>query len=326
MQMTVTALADRLRTEGDAYRYLEELRWGDAQPACLHCGSEDTTFIVPKNGHSRKTRTGAASERRVWRCRSCRRQFSVLTGTIFHGTKVSIRTWVFVVFEISSSKNGVSAREIERKYGVCCRTAWFMLHRIREAMTNDGLLQTMRGTIVADETWIGGDPKNLHEKQRRAVRPYHPGMNVRTDKTPVLSLINAETGEARSRVVPNVTGAVLRKVMSENVDIPASVLHTDSGPQYKVLGQEFAFHGAVNHADGEYVRDGISTNKAENFFSQLKRSLDGTHHHVSREHLDRYLAEFDYRYSTRKMSDTARMERLVGQVGGKRLTYKLVKA
>ncbi len=106
------------------------------------------------------------SERRVWRCFTCRKQFSVLTGTIFHGTKVPIRTWVLVIFEMCASKNGVAAREVERKYGVCARTAWHMMHRIREAMKNDTLVATMRGTIVADETWIGGDPKNRHESKR----------------------------------------------------------------------------------------------------------------------------------------------------------------
>jgi hypothetical protein len=262
----------------------------------------------------------------VWQCGLCRKQFSVTTGTVFHGSKVALRKWVFVMFEMCASKNGVAAREIERKYGVCCRTAWFMMHRIREAMTNDGLLQTMRGLIVADETWIGGDPQKAHAAKRERTQPYVPGQVVKTEKTIVLSLVNAVTGEVRSRVVPDVTGHTLRKVIAEHVDMAGSVLHTDSGKQYISMGREFQFHGAVNHTDGEYVRDGISTNKAENFFSQLKRSIDGTHHHVSREHLDRYLAEFDYRHSPRKMSDTDRMSRLMGQVGGKRLTYKRITA
>ncbi|MBV8980372.1 MAG: IS1595 family transposase [Acidimicrobiia bacterium] len=166
--MTVIEVADRVRTEADAYAFLEQLRWGDSVPACPHCASADTVLITPKNGHSRKTRTGTMSERRVWRCRSCRRQFSVLTGTIFHGTKVSIRKWVLVIFEMCASKNGVSAREIERKYGVCPRTAWFMMHRIRAAMEgSDDLLQ---GVIMADETYFGGSEKFMHAS-RKAGRP-----------------------------------------------------------------------------------------------------------------------------------------------------------
>jgi transposase-like protein len=144
MRLTVVQIADRLRTEADAYRFLEALRWGDGDPVCPHCDNEGATYIRPLNGTSRKTRTGAMSERRVWRCLSCRKQFSAITGTVFHGTKVPLRTWALVIFEMCASKNGVSAREIERKYGVCPRTAWHMMHRIREAMKTDGLVQTMR--------------------------------------------------------------------------------------------------------------------------------------------------------------------------------------
>lgn len=323
--MSVVQIADKIRTEADAYRYMEELRWGTGEPSCPHCDNAGATFIQPSNGVSRKTRTGAETERRVWRCRSCRKQFSVLTGTVFHGTRVPLRAWVLVIFELCASKNGVAAREIERKYGVCPRTAWFMMHRIREAMKGDLLLETMRGTIVADETWIGGNPKNRHASRKGGPTRLTPGHgNVHTDKTPVLSLINARTGEARSAIVPNVTGATLRKVIAQHVDMAGSILHTDSSASYSGIGQEFIAHAAVNHHEGEYVRGDVSTNKAENFFSQLKRSLDGTHHHVSVEHLPRYLAEFDYRYSTRKMDDIHRMRALMGHVGGRRLTYKRI--
>ncbi len=202
-----------------------------------------------------------------------------------------------------------------------------MMHRIREAMKSDALIETMRGTIAADETWIGGDP-NKRNKRHSAYRTkpvlVRPGMNLMTDKTSVLSLINSESGEVRSRIVPDVTGATLRKVIAEQVDVAASVLHTDSSKSYYLVGPEFIAHEAVNHLQGEYVRGNVSTNKAENYFSQLKRSIDGTHHHVSRAHLSRYLAEFDYRFSTRKLSDTARMHALMGRVASRRLTYKRV--
>jgi transposase-like protein len=219
------------------------------------------------------------------------------------------------------SKNGVSAAEISRKYGVCQRTAWFMCHRIREAM-DDPADTFMRGVIVADETYFGGDPMNRHQSQRDE-HPTKPGRG--TDKVAVLALIEKHTGEARSRVIPNVTGATLAQAMKEDVDTTHSLLWTDSLPAYRRLGRKFVAHETVNHDEDEYVSPtGAGTNVAENFFSQLKRSVDGTHHHVSRQHLARYLAEFDFRYSTRKLSDTARMSRLMGQVGGKRLTYKLV--
>jgi transposase-like protein len=285
---------------------MEELRWGDGEPRCPHCDNLGASYIEPKNGTSRKTRTGAISQRRVWRCLSCRQQFSVLTGRVFHGTKIPLRTWVLVCFEMCASKNGISAREIARKYGMCPRSAWFMMHRIREAMKADALIETMRGTIVADETWIGGDPDKCnrgHSAYRRRPVLVKPGGNLATDKTSVLSLISADSGEVRSRIVPDVTGATLRKAIAEQVDIPGYVLHTDSSASYYMVGAEFIAHEAVNHKAGECVRGNVSTNKAENFFSQLKRSIDGTHHQVSVEHLPRYLAEFDYRHSTRKMSD-----------------------
>ena len=178
--MNVLKLADELRTEGDAYAYLETMRWGE-RPICPHCGSvRQHYFLTPANGKARKTRTGAPSERRVWKCADCRKQFSAITGTIMHGSKIPVRTWIFVIFE----------------------------------------------------------------------------------------------------------------------------------------------HTTVDHEAHEYVREGATTNNAEGYFAQLKRSLDGTHHHVSVEHLDRYLAEFDFRFTTCKATDTERVGMLVGRVGGRRLMYR----
>ena len=251
---------------------------------------------------------------------------------------------MLVIFEMCASKNGVSAREIERKYGVCPRTAWFMLHRIREAMKNDSLVTMMRGTVVADESYVGGKESNRHARNRwentgtkqmtpvrpgelqshLRRRPERPASNYR--KSIVLTLIDKETGEARSRVIPNVTGATLRKAIAAQVDMPNTTLHTDELLGYRSIASEFLAHETVNHSEDEYVRyvNGrvVTSNHAESFFSQLKRSLDGTHHHISAEHLPRYLAEFDYRHSTRRLSDTARMERLMEQTGGRRVTYK----
>jgi len=143
MKMTVTAIADKVRTEADAWKFLEDLRWPNG-PICPNCHGADVYLIVPKNGVSRKTSSGSMSQRRTWNCRPCRKQFSATTDTIMHGTKVSLRIWILVIFEMVSSKNGVAGREIERKYGLCSRTAWFMMHRIREAMKSDGLMGTMR--------------------------------------------------------------------------------------------------------------------------------------------------------------------------------------
>src|SRR5438093_884783 len=211
-ETNILRLAERISDEGAAYEYLEELRW-HGSPIYPHCGNEDRCyFLNPANGKSRATRTGAPTQRRLWKCGACRRQFSVLTDTVMHGTKIPVRTWVFVIFEMCASKNGVSAREIERKYGLCPRSAWFLTQRIREAMKDNGLSMFV-GTVVVDETWIGGKPKNRHVGKRGS------GISGFTDKTPVLSLVNKATGEVRSKVVPDITGASLRKAIAERVNM-----------------------------------------------------------------------------------------------------------
>lgn len=321
-KMSLGALAKAIPTEASAYEFLEKLRW-DGKPVCPHCGeSERVYFLQPKNGASRATRTGSMSERRVWKCGNrsgenpCGKQFSALTNTIFHGSKIPVRTWLFAIFEMCTAKNGLSAREAERKYGLTAKSAWFMTHRIREAMKREPLAGLLSGVVVADETFIGGKERNKHEWKRT------PGQRGGLGKTPVVSLIETRTGEARSVVVPNVTGSTLSAVIRSNVDMSQSILMTDERRGYTPIGWRFASHEVVNHGDGEYVRGNATTNHAEGFFSQLKRSIDGTHHRVSERHLQRYLDEFDFRYTTRKMSDADRMGVLVGRVGGRRLTYK----
>lgn len=317
MKLTVPKLADRVQTEADAYAFMEQLRW-NGEPRCPHCDTDRAPyFLNPENGETRKTRTGSNSPRRVWKCAACRKQFSVLTGTIFHGTKVSLKVWLFVVFEMVASKNGVSAREIERKYGLTPKTAWFMTHRIREGMKRHPGISVLSGTIVADEAYIGGRSRLKHGSMAKQDRT-----RIQREKTPVVSLVSKETGEVRSRVVTNVTRENIGRVIREQVDIQRSILHTDESSVYDRIGDYFADHQAVWHSGGEYVRGDVSTNQAENYFSQLKRSIDGTHHHVSREHLQRYLDEFDFRFTTRKLNDGARMSRLMGQVAGRRLAYR----
>jgi transposase-like protein len=314
---TMTSLADRIPDETAAYLFLEEFRW-HGSPVCPHCGSEDEHYYLHPRGEGRKTRTGEITPRRVWKCRDCRKQFSATTGTVMHGSKVSLRIWLFVIFEMCANKNGIAAREIERRFGVASRTAWHMTHRIREAMSGTEK-SLFKGDVVADETYIGGDPENWHADKRPKTRTQY------THKTPVVSLIDAATGEVRSKVVPWVDGASLRAVISENVDLGTTTLHTDSSPRYWPVARKMAGHHMVNHHIGQYVSEkSRGTQMAENFFSQLKRSIDGTHHHVSVEHLHCYLNEFDFRYSTCRESDTVRFGLLLSLLGGRRLTYKRV--
>jgi len=218
--LSVLKIAERIPDEASAYKFLEDLRWGEdlAGQACPHCGVIGGAYYIrPLNGATRATRTGSASARRVWKCAACRKQFSVLTGTIFHGTKIPVRTWIFVIFEMCASKNGVAAREIERKYDVTAKSAWFMLHRIREAMKRDPLAGMLRGTIVADETYMGGKPTNKH-RQGKGRQPVGPRAKSTTgspyDKTAVLTLVSKDTGEAHSQVLATVTDETLAAAMA----------------------------------------------------------------------------------------------------------------
>lgn len=328
VRLTLAELRKRIENEADAYCLLEELRWGDDGPTCPHCGHDKAYFLKPKNGLSRATGPKRTmSQRRVWKCAKCRKQFSVLTGTIFHGTKVSIEVWLTVMVQMCSAKNGISAREIERMHGLTPETAWFVLHRLREAMKRDPLAGMLRGTIVSDEAYIGGDPRNRHAAKQAQIKPERVRAGERranqaTDKQPVLSLLHLESGEVRSVAVPDVTGATLRKAIAEHVDMANSHLYTDEGGWYRQIGQEFIGHATVNHSAGIYAQGNIGTNAVEGYFSQLKRSIDGTHHHVSKRHLPRYLDEFDFRRSTCKMSDSARLQKMVDQAAGRRLTYR----
>lgn len=235
MKLSLKYLADHVHDETDAYQVLEELRW-NGTPVCPHCGHAKAYFLKPANGVARSTgrkhpdggRT--QSVRRVWKCAKCRKQFSVLTGTIFHGTKIPVQTWLMVMVQMTSDKNGISAREVERMHGLTPETTWYMLHRLREAMKREPLEGLPSGTIVADETYIGAKPKNRHQQGTK--RP-GTGLGVAgrpgPEKAAVLALVNQDTGEVRSRVIPDVTGDTLRQALSEQIDTSTSTLHTTSG-------------------------------------------------------------------------------------------------
>ncbi len=201
--LSTPAVIAQVPTEADAYALLERLRWDD-KPVCPHCGSTAKHyFLKPRSEAGRKTRTGSVSHRRVWKCKDCRKQFSVLTGTIFHGTKIPIRTWVMVVFEMCVSKNGVAAREIERKYDLTPKSAWFMTQRIREAMRHEPLAGLLSGTVAAHETLIGGKPSNRPKSKRPGRKQWEV---VRTDKPAVLALVDCETGEVAPALSPTSKG------------------------------------------------------------------------------------------------------------------------
>jgi transposase-like protein len=294
MEAVAKQVAEYLRDETKAVEYVERLRWPNG-PKCPFCGS---------GKHYRLNVKGVKVPR--IKCGSCRKQYTVMVGTIFHGSHISLGSWIYAIHKMASSKKGVSAKQLERELGLSYQSAWFLCHRVRLAMTQ-GFETKMQGVVTADETYVG--PKHVRGKPGRAAGK----------KVPVFTLVQSD-GDARSFVVPNVSGATLKGLIRANVEGTAMIM-TDSFPAYRGLNREFAAHETVDHSK-EYVRGTISTNFAESYFSLLKRGVVGTFHHISKKHMPRYLAEFDRRWNTRKQTDQERMEGIIASAEGKRLQYR----
>ena len=306
-KITLDYIARNFSDENEAYLFLEKMRWPNG-PICPHCRGTKAYFLQPRTP-DRYTRTGHATQRRVYKCAGCRKQFSVLIGTIFEGTKIPLYKWLMAIHLMCSNQNGVAAYELHRTLEITNKSAWFMCHRIRKAMEQEPVAGAlMTGTIEADETYIGGKPRQRGLTLKQAAR------HRIDNKTPVVSLVQ-RGGNVRSRVMHRVTSENIGKLLRENV-ARLSTLMTDSSRLYTEVGRTFKRHEVV-----EYVRGDAYTNTVEGYFSQLKRSIDGTHHHVSEQHLDRYLGEFDFRYNTRKMEDGERTMLALRKTEGKRLYY-----
>lgn len=283
-------------SEQEARELLEGLRWPNG-PFCPHCGNADSTRITKLEGKS--TRAG------VHKCKECRKPFTVTVGTIMERSKVALRDWVYVFAAMCASKKGISAHQISRELGCQYKTAWFMAHRVRLAMRTAAMGKLM-GEVSVDETYVGGKPRN-------------PGQGK--PKVPVVSLVE-KGGRVRSKVTPNVTAANLRKHLTENIDKGATIV-TDDALVYRNVTKPFKAHKAVNHTEREYVgKDGATSNTVESYFATLKRGIYGTYHHVSSQHLQRFVDEFDFRWNNRDASDTERTFRAIAQADGKRLTYR----
>ena len=285
-----------------ARAYMEAQRWADGV-VCPHCGGTEKC----------KRLEGAKHRPGLFQCGDCRQQFTVTVGTVFERSKVALHKWLLASFLMASSKKGVSAHQLHRSIGVTYKTAWFMFHRIREAMTEDLPAPTggNGGIVEADETFIGREPGT---EVRRA---YHHKMKI-------VSLVDRNTGRAKSIVADKLTIATITPILIENMAREAT-LHTDEALHYRVPGKDFAAHGVVEHGKGEYVRGNVHTNTIEGFFSIFKRGMKGIYQHCGKQHLHRYIAEFDFRYSHRAaldVTDPMRASKIIKGAEGKRLTYR----
>jgi transposase-like protein len=289
-----------------AREYLENLRWANGV-TCPHCGVIGAHYLLK----GKSTRAG------VYKCVGCSDQFTVTVGTVFERSKIALNVWLMAVHLMCSSKKGISAKQLERTLGVTYKTAWFMSHRIREAMTNSpNDLMGAKGEVVeVDETYWG----NTHQsKIGKLVGTIQGG----AQKEKIVSLVQ-RGGEVRSFHVETVNAKTLKATMEKNISKEARI-HTDAAYFYRKHGAEYASHEYVNHSAHEYARGDVTTNTVEGYFSILKRGLIGTFHHVGAQHLQRYVNEFDFRYNTRSalgFNDTDRSLIALKGIAGKRLMY-----
>jgi transposase-like protein len=302
-------LASPIFHDDDAARdHLEIILWpfGPICPRCEATGDRITKLA------GKSTRPG------VYKCKACRKPFSVTVGTVMERSHIPLHKWVLAAQLMASSKKGFSAHELHRLLGTTYETAWFLFHRLREAskdIAGSGPLGGEGKVVEADETYVGGSARNKHAWEREARAPGPKG-----DKMPVVALVDRD-GRTKSFHVANVTAATLRPVLRKHMDAKSRLV-TDSFHLYRPLGREFASHEYVDHSAGEYVRDDVHTNSVESHFALLKRGIVGTFHNISEAHIDMYLAEFDFRASTRDLTDAERAGLLLAGTKGKRLLYR----
>ncbi len=292
---------DYFKEESTCIAYLANSRWGET-PCCPHCGN-----------------VGAYKTNRGYKCKAkeCGKKFTVTTGTIFESTKISLRTWFAAMYLCTAHKKGISSLQLGRDLNVTQKTAWFLLHRIREMLANNQTEQ-LDGMVEIDETYVGGATKNKSNKKRRELK--ESGQQF-VNKTGVVALVQ-RGGEVRTKVIytqkPKIGDVlpIIQQHVSEN-----ALIITDCSNMYTNLKTNYN-HETVNHGESEYVRGIFHTNTVEGFFGQLKRGIIGIYHYVSPKHLGAYCNEFSFRYNTRKVSDIERFEDAFKKCNNVRLTYE----
>jgi len=295
--------------EEAAFEYLESKLWADGV-VCPHCGGVDRITKVKANP-SKRIRVG------LWRCGQCKGQFTVKVGTVFEHGRMPLNKMLQAVYLMTSSKKGVSAHQLHRMLEITYKSAWFLAHRIREAMRSGDLspFGSDGGVVEVDETFIG------------RIKGMEKWKGVE-HKMKVLSLVERNTGRSRMIKVDKVTAATIAPIVRANVAREATLM-TDDAKLYRKIGREFAAHGVVKHTLGEYGRGPIHTNTIEGSFSIFKRGMKGVYQHCGEQHLHRYLAEFEFRYCNREangFNDQARSIEVIKGIVGKRLTYQTANA
>src|SRR5277367_2127467 len=290
--------------ETAAVELFESMRWGNT-PACVKCGSVAVYQM-------KDAKTGERNRRFLWRCRDCKEQYTVRIGTVYEESRIELRHWCYAFWRACTSKKGVSALEIKRHCQISYKSALFLMNRIRFAMAPDvPQVPPLTGTVEVDETYVGGRPRYPSNKKGWS----------RATKTAVFAAVERD-GPIRRRVVADVTAQTLKAAIREYVD-PQSRIISDENLAYKGIGREFAGgHHTVVHSAKEYVRGDVTTNTVESSFALIKRGIIGVYHNVSREHLHRYIGQYDFLWNTRKLNDGERTVLAIRSAEGKRLTYR----
>lgn len=309
--LNLATLAGLFADEDAARAFLESKLW-PAGPVCPHCACMDIYKLTAKPTSKSPVRPG------VYKCKACRKQFTVRVGTIFEDSHIPLCKWLMALHLMTSSKKGVSSLQISREVGITMKSAWFLTHRIREAMRDDGPREPLTGIVEADETYVGGKPRrgNLWSK------PHKPGRG--TKKSPVMVLVQRD-GSARCKPLENVDGKTLKNEIAVNV-AKETIIMTDELAEYRKAADGYGGHHTVKHSFREYSRkepDGLNvhTNTAESFFALIKRGHYGIFHQLSKHHLFRYCNEFAFRWTHRNVTDGERMVAAIQGAEGKRLTY-----
>lgn len=292
--------------------WLESLRWPEG-PICSHCGAVSHAYKTKKPGW--------------YRCaeKECRKDFTVTTGTVMERSHIPLNKWLMAFYLLNASKKGMSAHQLHRALNLDYKSAWFMCHRIREAMRSGGLgpLGGSGKIVEADETYYGKVEPTKRRTVRTSGRPFTKGGKGPSNKRPIVALVE-RGGSVRTFHVPVADQETVQGIVRENI-ARESRLHTDESRLYFGMDEDFAAHETVHHSGGEYVRDDVHTNSAEGYFSIFKRGMRGVYQHCKEKHLHRYLAEFDHRYNHRVAlgySDIDRTLAAIRGVTGKRLTYR----